>query len=121
MRSNMSTNFFENVEIESESNDVSLATKYPPLTINEIPWPQEHRERLERLLTKPNHILFGGATGVGKTTVARLLIQLLDYEEYWIDGTKTGRIEDIKDAYVASRSGSLFGKKKIIVIDEADS
>ena len=69
------------------------------------------------------HLLFSGAAGIGKTTLAKILINALNIDEYdvlEINASRTNSVDDIRDKVVNFVSTMPFGSFKIVLLDEAD-
>ena len=69
------------------------------------------------------HLLFSGAAGIGKTTLAKILINALNIDEYdvlEINASRTNSVDDIRDSVVNFVSTMPFGTFKIVLLDEAD-
>ena len=69
------------------------------------------------------HLLFSGAAGIGKTTLAKILINALNIDEYdvlEINASRTNSVDDIRDRVVNFVSTMPFGNFKIVLLDEAD-
>jgi len=69
------------------------------------------------------HLLFSGAAGIGKTTLAKILINALNIDEYdvlEINASRTNSVDDIRDSVVNFVSTMPFGDFKIVLLDEAD-
>ena len=69
------------------------------------------------------HLLFSGAAGIGKTTLAKILINTLNIDEYdvlEINASRTNSVDDIRDSVVNFVSTMPFGTFKIVLLDEAD-
>lgn len=70
----------------------------------------------------PN-LLFSGAAGVGKTTLARILIKTLDIDPYdvlEINASRENSVDTIRDKISGFVETMPFGKFKIVLLDEAD-
>jgi replication factor C small subunit len=68
-------------------------------------------------------LLFSGAAGIGKTTLAKILINALNIDEYdvlEINASRTNSVDDIRDSVVNFVSTMPFGQFKIVLLDEAD-
>lgn len=69
------------------------------------------------------HLLFSGAPGVGKTTLARILINQLGVDEYdvlEINASRENSVDTIRDKIFNFVQTMAFGKFKIVLLDEAD-
>lgn len=68
----------------------------------------------------PNMLLVGGP-GQGKTTVTLALCKELDYDYLFINGSDERGIDTLRNKIkVFATSRSFEGKKKLVVVDEAD-
>jgi replication factor C small subunit len=69
------------------------------------------------------HLLFSGAPGVGKTTLAKILINQLGIDEYdvlEINASRENSVDTIRDKITGFVQTMPFGKFKVVLLDEAD-
>ena len=99
---------------------VDWVFKYRPKTFAEMALYPELRERLDFYGERGefSHLILAGNPGVGKTTTARILGDLSDFtmmeEDCAAENTKAKMLMLVK----GSTSVSLFGSKRIIIMDE---
>lgn len=69
------------------------------------------------------HLLFSGAPGVGKTTLAKLLINELNIDGYdilEINASRENSVDTIRDKITGFVQTMPFGTFKVVLLDEAD-
>ena len=69
------------------------------------------------------HLLFSGAPGVGKTTLAKILIKQLGVDEYdvlEINASRENSVDTIRDKITGFVQTMPFGSFKVVLLDEAD-
>jgi len=69
------------------------------------------------------HLLFSGAPGVGKTTLAKILIRALEIDQYdilEINASRENSVDVIRDKITNFVSTMPFGVFKVVLLDEAD-
>lgn len=97
--------------------------KYQPKTIAECALPTRIKNSFTKFVENdeiPNLLLYGPA-GTGKTTVARAAIAMMDRDMLFINGSLDRGIDMLRnDVANFASSLSLTGKRKYVIIDEAD-
>ena len=102
------------------------AEKYRPRTIADYVFRDEaQREQVKSWIDSGAipHLLFSGAPGVGKTTLARILIHQLDINEYdvlEINASRENSVDTIRDKITGFVQTMPFGAFKVVLLDEAD-
>lgn len=69
------------------------------------------------------HLLFSGAAGIGKTTLAKILINQLQVDEYdvlEINASRENNVDTVRDRITNFVQTMPFGKFKVVLLDEAD-
>jgi DNA polymerase III delta prime subunit len=97
--------------------------KYRPKTIDECILPDGLKETFRAFVSQndiPNLILSGSA-GVGKTTVARAMLDQIDADYIVINGSMNGNIDTLRNEILNFASSVSFtGRRKYVILDEAD-
>lgn len=97
---------------------------YAPETISECILPKQIKDAFNAYVEEgefPNLILAGPA-GVGKTSVSRALCQELDVDLLFVNASNNRGIDEVRTTLTTfASSSSLFGKKKVVLLDEADN
>jgi len=101
--------------------------KYRPDTLDGYVFKDEHqRSQIESWIAEGSipHLLFSGNAGVGKTTLAKILIKMLgvqDTDVLSVNASKEGRkIDWLRDKLDGFCQTMPFGDFKVVILDEAD-
>lgn len=113
-------------------SDTALHTKYRPTSLDTLLGHEEAVTRMKGMISSgkiPSAILITGPTSVGKTTLARAFVNDLnggknflnspDYKEVNVADQRT--IDDMRELVRLSKLRPMVGKKKVFVLDEAQS
>jgi DNA polymerase III delta prime subunit len=104
-------------------NEYLWTEKYRPKTIEDCVLPDAMKETFTAILKKgelPN-MLFCGTAGVGKTTIARALCEMLDCDYIIINGSEESGIDVLRNKIRQFASTiSMHGGTKVVILDEAD-
>lgn len=97
--------------------------KYRPNTIEDTILPAKLKSvfaEFVKLNNIPNMILTGGA-GIGKTTVAKAMLETIGADYIVINGSMSGGIETLRvDIANFASTVSFTGGRKYVILDEAD-
>jgi DNA polymerase III delta prime subunit len=100
--------------------------KYRPKTVDGYVFRDEHQKaQIQRWIKEGTipHLLFSGNAGIGKTTLARILLnelQVNDLDVLEINASRTNSVEDVRDKIVNFVQMIPFGDFKVVLLDEAD-
>jgi len=97
--------------------------KYRPRKIADCILPEDLKATFQQFVNDgniPNLLLCGGA-GVGKTTVARAMLEEINADYYVINGSMNGNIDTLRvDIRNFAATVSFTGGRKYVILDEAD-
>ena len=100
--------------------------KYRPKTIDGYVFRDDAQKQQVKNWIKEKtipHLLFSGNAGIGKTTLAKLLFNELELNEYdilEINASRTNSVDDVRDRIVNFVQMIPFGDFKVVLLDEAD-
>ena len=100
--------------------------KYRPKTVDGYVFRDDHQRKQIATWIKDKsipHLLLSGAAGIGKTTLAKVLINELGIEDYdvlEINASRTNSVEDVRDKITNFVQMIPFGPFKVVLLDEAD-
>jgi replication factor C small subunit len=100
--------------------------KYRPKTVEGYVFRDEAQRRQINTWIKDKsipHLLLSGAAGIGKTTLAKVLVNELGIEEFdllEINASRTNSVEDVRDKITNFVQMIPFGPFKVVLLDEAD-
>lgn len=104
-------------------NNVLWVEKYRPKAVQDTVLPKQLKQTFQTFVDKkmvPNLLLTGRA-GVGKTTIARAMLEELHCDYIIINGSLNGNIDTLRNEIKTFASAvSLSGGRKYVILDEAD-
>lgn len=103
--------------------DFLWVEKYRPRSISEVILPADLKKTFQTFVEQENipNLLLTGRAGMGKTTIARAMMEELGCNYMIINGSLYGNIDTLRTEIVAFASSvSLTGGRKYVILDEAD-
>ncbi|NBP56393.1 AAA family ATPase [bacterium] len=100
--------------------------KYRPKTLEGYVFRDDHqRKQIETWVKDKSipHLLLSGNAGIGKTTLAKILINELGIEEYDVlemNASRTNSVDDVRNKITNFVQMIPFGPFKVVLLDEAD-
>jgi replication factor C small subunit len=100
--------------------------KYRPKTLEGYVFKNRHqKQQVEGWIKEKSipHLLFSGGAGIGKTTLAKILLNELDVNEYDIMEVNASRdtgVSNLRDKITNFVQMIPFGDFKVVLLDEAD-
>jgi DNA polymerase III delta prime subunit len=104
-------------------DNVLWVETYRPKTVDDCILPKE-QSKLFKDFVKQGHfpnLILAGPPGIGKTTIAKALINELGCDSIVINGSMNGNIDTLRTTIHQYASAmSIDGQRKYVIIDEAD-
>lgn len=98
--------------------------KYRPKTLDDIILGEATREQLNEIVKSQSipHILLQGPAGIGKTTLAKIIVNdILKCQHLYINASDEGGIDTVRSKIVGfAKTKSIDGNIKVVILDEAD-
>ena len=97
--------------------------KYRPKTIADYVFRDDQRKQVEQWVKeKLFHLLFSGNAGIGKTTLAKVLLNELEINDpdvLEINASRTNSVEDVRNNII-NFVQMILEHPKVVLLDEAD-
>ena len=109
--------------MQQDLKEILWVQRYRPRTISDCILPDHLKKTFQKFVddgTVPNLLLCGGA-GIGKTTVAKAMLEELNADYIVINGSMNGNIDTLRtDIQSFASTMSFTGGRKYVILDEAD-
>ncbi len=98
-----------------------LAESYRPKSLKDVKGHDTAIAKIKASIAQKKPVLLHGMPGIGKTAIAYALARELDFEIIEVNASDTRNKENIHEIVGnAAKQQSLFGRGKLILIDEVD-
>jgi len=107
----------------NEVNEYLWCQKYRPRTVADTILPKDLKDTFQKFVDDKNvpNLLLSGRAGVGKTTIARAMLDELGADYIVINGSMNGNIDTLRvDIQNFASTVSFMGGRKYVILDEAD-
>lgn len=97
--------------------------KYRPKTIDDTILTDELKKTFQQFVDQKNvpNLILAGTAGIGKTTVAKAMLEQLNCDYIVINGSMDRNIDTLRTTIQTFASSmSLIGGRKYVILDEAD-
>lgn len=105
-------------------DDFLFVEKYRPKTVSDTILPDDLKETFQKFVNQKNipNLLLTGSAGVGKTTIAKAMLEELGCDYIVINGSDEGRLIDTLRTKIKNFASSMSfsGGRKYVILDESD-
>lgn len=104
-------------------DDFIWVEKYRPKTVKDTVLTEQLKKTFQTFVDQKNipNLLLTGTAGVGKTTIARAMLEELNCDYIIINSSMNGNIDTLRYEIMGFASAmSLTGGRKYVILDEAD-
>jgi len=103
--------------------DFLWVEKYRPRTISDCILPSDLKQTFQTFVDQGNipNLLLSGSAGVGKTTVAKAMLDMMDSDYIVVNGSLHGNIDTLRNDIMNFATTVSFSQgRKYVILDEAD-
>lgn len=111
------------MSMNNDVNDFLWVEKYRPKKVDDCVLPKDLKATFKRFIEENNipNLLLSGGPGVGKTTIARAMLEELHCDYIIVNGSMNGNIDTLRyEIRNFASAVSFTGGRKYIILDEAD-
>jgi DNA polymerase III delta prime subunit len=104
-------------------DDFLWVEKYRPKTVKDTILPNDLKKTFQQFVDQDNvpNLLLTGRAGVGKTTIAKAMLEEIGADYIVINGSMNGNIDTLRtEISNFASSVSFTGGRKYVILDEAD-
>ena len=104
-------------------NEFLWVEKYRPKVVQETILPEGLKATFQQFVDQDNvpNLLLSGRAGVGKTTIAKAMLESMGSDYIIINGSMNGNIDTLRiEISNFASSVSFAGGRKYVILDEAD-
>lgn len=104
-------------------NEFLWVEKYRPSKVSDTILPDTLKSQFQNMVDQKNvpNLLLSGRAGVGKTTIAKAMLEEIGADYIVINGSMNGNIDTLRnDISNFASSVSFSGGRKYVILDEAD-
>lgn len=97
--------------------------KYRPNTLEEVILPEGLKKMFREMVKQKSipNLLLSGSPGIGKTTIAKAILNDIGADYIFINGSLNGGIDSLRNEILNFASSmSLTGGRKYVILDEGD-
>lgn len=111
------------MSVDAKQNEVLWVERYRPQVIADTILPEKTKAMFKKFVNDDNvpNLLLTGGPGVGKTTIAKAMLEELGCDYKIMNGSLNVNIDSIRyDISTYASAVSLQGGRKYVIFDEAD-
>lgn len=96
--------------------------KYRPKDLSTYLGNEEIKDLFKKFINENDlpHLLLGGKAGIGKTSLAKLLVKNMNCESLYINASDDNKVETIRTRVKAFAAQRSFKDVKVVILDEGD-